>query len=292
MVLTQQRFNDYLQFIDEKLEGKQQKTPINFFKKLNEHTHLLKIEIQENLVLIIPLNKSHYKERILLDIMRRFDKSFDKDLIIEYLKRYEISLENLDDTFLHHDNNLVRFLNSYPDQNIFGINPIIYDLKQEELNDLEDEHFFINLEYKDFSNAQNLFVRYWINESLSEIKDFLLDTNIVEDKDSTEQLSTLKYSFNNANRILLLRYLEELNILSLSKIHQDKTKQAKTLSAIMNASPQKIREILGKDFLELKTEGNLNSVYRIANDLKAVLPELIILVERDFRAFNFKIPKL
>lgn len=104
-----------------------------------------------------------------------------------------------------------------------------------------------------------------------------------------EELDDLQYfsNFNTAEcltknqKVLLIRYMEALGLVSLNKIHQDNTKQARLLSQLMGISYNTLRETLGKRIVELKTDENLQALLEVISEKD--FPELIKVVKDDIK---------
>lgn len=81
-------------------------------------------------------------------------------------------------------------------------------------------------------------------------------------------------------RILLLKYLESANLLSLKKINQDDSSQAIILGFLMGNSINTTRAKLGQSIIQLKTKKNLKVLLAIEN-FEKFFPEVYKKIKED-----------
>ena len=194
--------------------------------------------------------------------------NYGKDLLEKQILLYPNSKREVNEI-------LENFNTNYED--------VLYDWESDlsKILSLEPAKLIANPNKELYSNIRSVFYKFWYNYYLSKalqwIKSIENSIPIASDIDKTKP-----FSLNQ--KILAMRYLENHNYFNLMKFHQDQTKQAALLSLIMNQSQNTIREALGKNIDDLKTEKNLRVLQTFFNPLKNDFPTILNEIEIDIKS--------
>ena len=104
------------------------------------------------------------------------------------------------------------------------------------------------------------------------------NTDILDEEETPTSNATLR------QKILVIKYLQQFNLLKLTTIHQDQTKQAQILSFLMGpVSANTTRVALGEDISVLKTKKNLEAAQKLFEPLKDAFPQIVSQIEDDIK---------